>query len=583
MGAVGIHAALLPNGLVLFWYYPHPFDTGNSIGLLWNPVTNAITQENVPWPIDVFCAGSIMLPNGNVMVIGGKNDMGGSDSDEGLTNITIFDWATSTWQQGPAMTYGRWYPGDVELPNGDVLAVSGIDAGGWNLTQQIERFSWANQSWSILPASANIALQTSTYPRVIVTTDGNVFEAGQELNNLSLNPNTNTWSTVTNASIWPRFYGSSVLLPGLTQVLSVGGGLTDTDSRVATNSVSIMNYPSGGWVDGCGLNQPANTTCVPVTSGGPAPMSIQRENLNLVLLPDGTVMAEGGGQGCLAAPCTGSYKYSNPVLYPEDYDPVANTWTPWSSQQVQRTYHSTALLLPDGRVVSAGSDNGTQLTTLEVFSPPYLSAGSRPTITSAPTSLSYGQQFTITTPNAASISLVALIKAESTTHATRFDARYVTLACTAGSGQLTCTAPASGNVAPPGYYMLDVLMNGVPAVMPFVQVGSTGAPAVSFAPGSLAFGSQAVGTSSSAQVVTLSNTGSAALSITGVNIGPDFAQTNNCGSTVAAGGSCTFNVTFTPTTLGTLNESLTVTDNASGSPQSVSLSGTGTAPAVTLS
>lgn len=196
-------------------------------------------------------------------------------------------------------------------------------------------------------------------------------------------------------------------------------------------------------------------------------MDIQRENTNLVMLADGTVMAEGGGSG--------GGKYANPVYYPDDFNPVTNTWASrttgdWAQQTVQRTYHSTALLLPDGRVVSAGSDYGSDPKSLEIFSPPYLLNGTaRPTITSAPATLTYGQQFTITTPNASSITRVALIKVDSCTHTVHFDQRFVDLTYTLGNGQITATAPASGNYAPPGYYMLDILdSNNVPAIMPFV-------------------------------------------------------------------------------------------------------------------
>src|SRR3989454_4452372 len=109
--------------------------------------------------------------------------------------------------------------------------------------------------------------------------------------------------------------------------------------------------------------------------------------------------------------------------------------------------------------------------------------------------------------------------------------------------------------------------------------GTGGSPLASFSPTSLAFPSQTVGTASGAQAVTLSNSGSAALSITsiavtGTNSG-DFGQTNNCGSSLAAGSSCAINVTFTPTATGTRSGTLTVTDNASNSPQTVSLTGTG--------
>jgi len=117
--------------------------------------------------------------------------------------------------------------------------------------------------------------------------------------------------------------------------------------------------------------------------------------------------------------------------------------------------------------------------------------------------------------------------------------------------------------------------------------GTGGSPVASLSPTSLTFPSQTVGTTSAAQAVNLSNSGSAALSITsiaitGTNSG-DFAQTNNCGSSVAAGSSCTINLTFKPTATGTRSATLTVTDNASDSPQTASVTGTGTSSPVSLS
>ncbi|MFL5658953.1 MAG: N,N-dimethylformamidase beta subunit family domain-containing protein [Ktedonobacteraceae bacterium] len=116
---------------------------------------------------------------------------------------------------------------------------------------------------------------------------------------------------------------------------------------------------------------------------------------------------------------------------------------------------------------------------------------------------------------------------------------------------------------------------------------SAPAPAVSLSPSSLSFGNQNVNTTSAAQTVTLTNSGNAALTISsiglsGTNSG-DFAQTNNCPSTLAAGASCTINVTFTPTATGARSASVSITDNASGSPHSVALSGTGTTPAPAVS
>jgi hypothetical protein len=121
-----------------------------------------------------------------------------------------------------------------------------------------------------------------------------------------------------------------------------------------------------------------------------------------------------------------------------------------------------------------------------------------------------------------------------------------------------------------------------------VALSGTGAsPGVSLSPSSLSFGNEAVGVVSPSQTITLSNTGNAALSITGLALAganpSDFAQSNNCGGSVAAGGNCTISVTFTPAASGSFTASVSVADNASGSPQTVALSGTGANPGVSLS
>jgi hypothetical protein len=108
--------------------------------------------------------------------------------------------------------------------------------------------------------------------------------------------------------------------------------------------------------------------------------------------------------------------------------------------------------------------------------------------------------------------------------------------------------------------------------------GGNGA-VVSLSASSLPFGSQSVGTTSAAETVTLSNTGNATLSITSMaitgNNASDFAQTNTCGSSVAAGANCTIAVMFTPSVLGVRTAALSISDNASGSPQTVALAGGG--------
>jgi hypothetical protein len=159
--------------------------------------------------------------------------------------------------------------------------------------------------------------------------------------------------------------------------------------------------------------------------------------------------------------------------------------------QITRQYHSTALLLPDGRVLSAGGgicgtcdQVGYLGKNAEIFSPPYLfqadgTLAPRPTIDGAPTSTGYGASMDIATGNPASIRKVALVKLGAVTHSNNMEQRYIPLSFTAGATSLTATSPANANVAPPGFYMLFVIdANGVPSVARMVSVQANLPPSV---------------------------------------------------------------------------------------------------------
>jgi len=136
---------------------------------------------------------------------------------------------------------------------------------------------------------------------------------------------------------------------------------------------------------------------------------------------------------------------------------------------VYRGYHSTALLLPDGRVVSAGGEQTGA--SAEIFSPPYLFKGARPTVTSAPSSVKYGNTFFVATPDGANIAQVTWIRLGSVTHSFGQNQRLNHLQFGQASGGLNITAPANANLAPPGHYMLFLLNNkGVPSVAQIIQI-----------------------------------------------------------------------------------------------------------------
>jgi Domain of unknown function (DUF1929) len=452
---VGANAAVMYTGKVLFYYYPAAKQL-NSQAVVLDPVTGNVTNVALPVSRDIFCSGLSILSNGTVMVTGGVVESGASGhthssvkDNDGTTSTMLFDPGTSTWTVGSDMNYARWYPTSVELNNGTVLELSGSNETGTVIQTALESYSPTTGTWTVLPASANLPSNLlQTYPRMSLLPSGKVFLSSPAVQTYLFDPSTNAWSLVGATNFGYRYFAPHVLLPGQEKVLVAGGSLTHANGGGAsTNTVEIIDL---------------SATTPKWTYANP--MTYARYNENLVLLADGTVLAVGGGGGW--------GEFTNPILTPELYDPKTGLWTVMAPQTIQRTYHSTAVLLPDGRVVSSGSNNGapTEIT-YEMYSPPYLFKGTRPVIQTAPTSLSYGAKFDIVTANASTITRVALVHPGATTHADDFDQRYVDLAFTVTSGGIHATAPANNTQAPPGYYMLVIVnSSGVPSVMPFLQL-----------------------------------------------------------------------------------------------------------------
>jgi hypothetical protein len=198
--------------------------------------------------------------------------------------------------------------------------------------------------------------------------------------------------------------------------------------------------------------------------------------MNAVILPDGRVLAVGGS---VNDEDTSTASLNADLLGPDPNNKGKYIFSSASANAYPRLYHSVALLLPDATVWLAGGNptSGTYVQQMEIYQPPYLfnSTGlaPRPSITSAPSSISYGKAFTVQTPDAANILHVVLVRNGTVTHSFGMDQREVEMSFTAGSGALTVTAPPNGNIAPPGYYMLFILNNsGVPSVATFVHASA---------------------------------------------------------------------------------------------------------------
>jgi hypothetical protein len=195
-------------------------------------------------------------------------------------------------------------------------------------------------------------------------------------------------------------------------------------------------------------------------------MAFPRQYGTGTLLPDGEVLVTSG---------TGNPRNnldSTAVLQAEIWNPATGQWTTMSSMTHPRLYHSTAALLPDGRVlVAGGTTSGVPGNDADFFSPPYLFKGTRPVITSTSAAVTYGQKFLVKTPNPASISQVNWLSLAAVTHAFNENQRMNKLSFTVGKGSLSVMVPTSRNLTPPGYYMLFILDNqGIPSMAKMVQV-----------------------------------------------------------------------------------------------------------------
>lgn len=457
-----IHAALLSNGKVLVVAGSGncppshsgcptgpPYGPANNSGaLLWDPVSGAITQFSVSW--DMFCNGMVLLPDGRALIDGGTTQY---SPFYGQPQVAVFDPATNTFTNVQNMAHGRWYPTVLTLGDGRVMAFSGLkETGGTNTAVE---FYTVGAGWSPeYPAPWTPSL----YPRLHLLPNGTVFYSGAQTTSKLFDPSTKTWNTDVATTIYgnARKYGTSVLLP-LTpadkydpHVIIMGG------HSPATNTTEIIDM---------GASKPA-------WQSGPD-MSEPRIEMNAVILPDGRVLAVGGSANDEE---TKTASLNADLLAPDPNHTGKYIFSPAGTNAYARLYHSVALLLPDATVwLAGGNPSLAYVPQMEIYQPPYLfnakGLARRPLITSAPSSISYGNPFGIQTPDAASIAHVVLVRNGTVTHSFGMDQREVEMSFTRGNGALTVTAPPNGNIAPPGHYMLFILNNaGVPSLATIVQV-----------------------------------------------------------------------------------------------------------------
>jgi hypothetical protein len=457
---------------------------------------------------DLFCSDQVFLADGRILDVGGTayyQEPGvpgqptyGVVELEGLKNSRIYDGASNTWKASGQMTYGRWYPSVVTLPDSKVMAFSGVTKllkpvyadrpadSGRNVTQS-EVYDPKTGTWTVDGGSKSLPL----YPRLHLLPNGNVYydAAGQTFNpagqaydealwNMaaSYDPKTKTWKDLGLPEFGnglKGFRGSafSQMLPlkpnaqgvyDTVDVLSAGGVYGVSPGTYVGTDTSTLNTIKVG-ADGKEAFSSRTT----------GKLNNPRWYSTGVSLPTGEVIAfSGADRDEVVAP-----GFGKPVTTPEMYDPKTGTWTELASQGKGRTYHNTATLLTDGRVLVGGHapiitgygkstdalekglgfSNPNRDPSFEIFSPPNLFYGARPVITDVRPSLQRGRTLEIATPDAAGISSVSVVRNTAMTHLVDSDQRTVVLPVVKRSGgSVTVAVTDNAAVLPDGPYNLFV-------------------------------------------------------------------------------------------------------------------------------
>ncbi|MBU3868256.1 DUF1929 domain-containing protein [Streptomyces sp. 4503] len=384
---------------------------------------------------------------------------------QGIKQAYEFDPVAERYIPVDPMNEARWYPTLTGLQDGKVLAVSGLDEIGQVVPGKNEIYDPKTKKWKYLPKKRFFP----TYPALFLTGKGRIFYTGS------------------NAGYGPDDKGRT---PGIWDLKSnrfdVVPGISDPDAL--ETSMSVLLPPAqdqrymvlGGGGVGEDTKSTAKTRIADLRADNPRfrngpDLYAKARYPSSVILPDDTVLTTNG---------SGDYRGRGDtnVLKAELYTPKSNTARSVADPLVGRNYHSGALLLPDGRVMTFGSDSlfadkantkpGEFQQQIDLYTPPYLFRDSRPKLTgTAPRTVKPGAKTTYRTAHASAITKMRLIRPGSFTHVTNVEQRSIALDFTRTRDGVTVTLPKDASLVPPGWYMLNAVDDqGTPSKAVWVKV-----------------------------------------------------------------------------------------------------------------
>jgi hypothetical protein len=387
----------------------------------------------------------------------------------GTNKSFIFDPATERYERVSNLNLARWYPTLVGLENGNVLAVSGLNQFGQIINGQTEEYTPATRRWTPTP---NLTRVFPTYPALFLMPDGNLFFSGSNAGygSATIGRTPGIWNLRTNGFTDIRGLKNpndtetsmSVLLPPAQKqryMIIGGGGIGQSLASTARTAIVDLDQQHPRWTAGPSLPEPTRYP-------------------SAVITPDNTVIITGGSRYYRG-------EFGSDILTCHLYIPATNKLTPLASPTVGRDYHSEALLLPDGRIITLGGNPlfgdkndttpGYFQTAIEIYSPPYLYHGARPEITGGPRQLLRGQAGAYTTPNSKDVAGARLLAPSAFTHVTNVNQRSIEVSVVRrGAHTIVVTVPNGAGLVPTQWYMLFVTNSaGTPSVGYWVHIGGS--------------------------------------------------------------------------------------------------------------
>lgn len=461
---IAISAANLPDGRIVTWSSTEtndwPSNREFTHSSVFNPINNTFEHTDSDFH-DMFCAGLTLVEDGSIIASGGNP----------FDNKTsTFHPDTMEWTPLANMNDSRWYGTNITLPTNKVFSSFAKNAGNRSEMYDPETDTWTptpNANMQTLVDEQNAintapnpsrAVSNEWYAHLALTPQGDVFQGGPTPTWHRFYPSSNTATESLGQPIGDsaRMYGNAVTYDE-GKVILIGGSDKRLDNPTSVNNVFLVDL---------------NTAVPEVTQG--APMNYPRALSNAVTLPNGEVLVIGGNTVARLFSDEGS-------VYPaEIYTPSTDTWRVVSSISIPRNYHSTALLMKDARVLSAGGGacgDGCAANHLDgqIFSPSYLfdsngDLARRPTLSNVASTISAGNQITVTaSSDTTSFSVVRL---SGTSHHLNTDQRFLPIASVNnGDGTFTLTFPANPNVLIMGnYWLFAVNDNDTPSIGETIQV-----------------------------------------------------------------------------------------------------------------